>query len=140
MKDFEEIDVFVPDAPMHKAAFKKVYTTFAKMLEIISEQLKEKTYKNGLLMMDYCQLDVALLAKDYAVKLYFDEKECILYVVLCYANYDDKGEVIFEPICHVNVDPNHKSGLDCDSAAYVLSIAFIAHTGQTIEEAMNQSP
>ena len=130
MKTFEEVDVFIPDESS-KVHMKAAYNIFNSMVEDISRQLEEKTYKNGLLMLDYAPDYMIPMCVNYGLKLYYDEQDDNLYLTLVYIYSDGSKN---EPLCYVNVNADKRIAFNCSEAAYILMICFINHLGVMMEK------
>jgi len=134
MKEFEQVDVFIPDDIMSKGRMKFLYNAFYKMfLDIIEQIKKDDDTPLGVMMSDYVPDDWYGLTRNYAVKaLQFDEASCAAYLALCYIvdAEEDKG---FIPLVMVNIlYGDTKLHYDLDCAAYIMMVSYINHLGMTV--------
>ena len=131
MKDFEQVDVFIPDDPLSKDRMKFVYNVFVAMIQDIIKQITEDTEGElGVYMRDYVPDKWYGLASNYALKVFQNEgEEHIVYMTLCYVvnSEEQKG---YLPLVSVNVfSGDMLLSYDCDCAAYIFMTGFVNHLG-----------
>ena len=131
MKEFEQVDVFIPDDVLSKDRMKFLYNAFAAMIQDIAKQLEQNVEDPMVMMADYCPDRWYELTRYYTLKLHYDVNRDILYVVLYYINSPDGDQSNNMPLVFINVSGSKMLGYDCDCAAYILMVAYVNHLGMT---------
>lgn len=131
MKEFEEIDVFMPGEES-KGHMKQVYNAFLQMILDLAEKIKNNEDDFGRSLMDYFDTSIEL-TKNYGITAYYNEDEEILYIALLWIYRDENGEAKNRPLVFINVTADQKEGYTADEAAYILMVAYINHLGHMID-------
>ena len=129
MKEFEQIDVYIPDE-RGRAYMKVIYNACLHAIQDMAGKLERQEENTDAVLMLYVPDEWINIFKYYALKFYYNEEFDLLNIVLVYISLSDDISNDM-PLCSVNVSGSRIMSYDCDCAAYIFMTALINHVGLT---------
>lgn len=136
MKDFEQVDVFMPNE-QSKDRMKFLYSAFLAMISDMAENIKNHKEPWHVCMMDYMPEEWINLTENYVLDMRCDDNENV-YIVLTWVKFKDNELGQTMPLLYINAAGDKDLSFDIDCAAYILMVTFINHLGLTYNTYMEE--